>query len=47
MRAVSLQVIRCTPSGKKKFTVRPWLDWLNEGRIQIDISLSSKSAQLP
>ena len=32
-------------SGKKKFTVRPWL--VNEGRIQIDVSLSSKSAQLP
>jgi uncharacterized protein YciI len=32
-------------SGKKKFTVRPWL--VNEGRLQIDVSLSSKSAQLP
>lgn len=32
-------------SGRKTFTVRPWL--VNEGRIQIDISLSSKSAELP
>ncbi|MEM9027321.1 MAG: YciI family protein [Pseudomonadota bacterium] len=32
-------------SGKKTFTVRPWL--VNEGRIQVDISLSSKSARLP
>lgn len=31
--------------GKKAFTLRPWL--VNEGRIQIDISLSSKSVQLP
>ena len=32
-------------SGKKTFTVRPWL--VNEGRFQVDISLSSKSATLP
>ncbi|MEM7777699.1 MAG: YciI family protein [Pseudomonadota bacterium] len=32
-------------SGKKTFTVRPWL--VNEGRIQVDISLSSKSVRLP
>lgn len=32
-------------SGKKKFTARPWL--VNEGRIQIDIHLSDKSAMLP
>ena len=31
-------------AGKKVFTVRPWL--LNEGRIQVDISLSSQNAQL-
>jgi uncharacterized protein YciI len=32
-------------SGKKEFTIRPWL--LNEGRLQIDISLSDKSINLP
>lgn len=32
-------------SGKKRFTVRPWL--VNEGRFQVDIKLSSKSATLP
>ncbi len=32
-------------SGKKEFTIRPWL--LNEGRLQIDISLSCKAVDLP
>ena len=32
-------------SGKKEFTIRPWL--LNEGRLQIDISLSRKAVELP
>ena len=32
-------------SGKKTFAVRPWL--VNEGRLQVDIRLSSKSATLP
>ena len=31
-------------TGKKEFTIRPWL--LNEGRIQVEINLSNKSAEL-
>lgn len=32
-------------SGRKRFTIRPWL--VNEGRIQLDIRLSEKSAAIP
>ena len=52
LRAVSLgdarNIARADPmhaSGAKTFTARPWL--VNEGRLQIDILFSSKSAELP
>lgn len=52
LRAASLEEARAIAagdpmhaSGKKRFTVRPWL--VNEGRLQVDVKLSSKSAILP